>query len=59
RFRAGELVVRFESVAGTNLCATFHPAPFIEKLSGDKFGIVEIVPGQADQDFILLQRLSV
>lgn len=58
KFKAGELVVRYETVAGTNLCAAFHPVPFIRKLSGAGFDIVEVIPQKAEQDFVLMQRTS-
>ena len=36
RFDAGELVVRWEDVAGTNLCAAFHPPAWVrERLAGE------------------------
>ena len=35
RYDAGELVVRWEDVAGTNLCAAFHPPDWVrERLAG-------------------------
>ncbi len=32
RFDRGELVVRFDESAGRNLCAVFHPAPFVRRM---------------------------
>lgn len=59
-YERGELVVRWESVAGTNLCTAFHPERYVrERLAGD-FELLEFVPeGAADgtphQDLIVLR----
>jgi SAM-dependent methyltransferase len=60
RFLAGELVVRWERVAGTNLCAAYHPQSWVaERLAGD-FELVEFVPegarGNPHQDLYLLRK---
>jgi SAM-dependent methyltransferase len=60
RFRAGECVVRWSEVAGSNLCTTFHPASFLHGPLSDGFEIVEIVPrgalGNPEQDLVLLRK---
>lgn len=60
RFRAGEVVVRWEQVAGTNLCTAFHPEQYVRRRLADGFELVELVPrgarGNPDQDLVLLRR---
>lgn len=61
RFRAGELVVRWAEVPGTNLCTTFHPPSWVrERLLPHGFEEVEFVPegaaGNPYQDLFLLKR---
>jgi SAM-dependent methyltransferase len=58
RFEAGELVVRYDSVAGTNLCAAFHPPEYVAKLGQARFSMLERVTRQAEQELILFQRLA-
>jgi len=60
RFRAGELVVRWAEVPGTNLCTTFHPPPWIrEHVLPRGFEEVVFVPegatGNPHQDLFLLR----
>jgi SAM-dependent methyltransferase len=60
-YERGELVVRWESVAGTNLCTAFHPERYVrEKLVGDEFELLEFAPsgavGTPDQDLGVLRR---
>jgi SAM-dependent methyltransferase len=63
RFAAGELVVRWADVPGTNLCTTFHPASWVrERLVPHGFEELEFVPegarGNPYQDLFLLQRAA-
>jgi SAM-dependent methyltransferase len=60
-YERGELVVRWESVAGTNLCTAFHPERYVrEKLAGSELELLELAPdgavGTPDQDLIVLRR---
>jgi len=60
RFRAGELVVRWGEVPGTNLCTTFHPPSWVrERLLPHGFEEVTFVPegaaGNPYQDLFLLR----
>jgi SAM-dependent methyltransferase len=59
-FDAGEVVVRWGEVAGTNLCTTFHPPAAVERLVADRFEIEKFVPegarGNPHQDLYLLRR---
>ena len=61
RFRAGDLVVRWGQVPGTNLCTTFHPPDWVRKrLLPHGFDEVAFVPegaaGNPYQDLFLLRR---
>jgi len=63
RFRAGELVVRWGEVPGTNLCTTFHPPAWVRKrLLPHGFEEVSFVPegasGNPYQDLFLLRRAA-
>ncbi len=55
-FRAGKMIVKYASVAGTNLCAAFHPEAYIRKHWAQYFEVVEILSGKAKQDFVLLRK---
>jgi SAM-dependent methyltransferase len=61
----GESVVQFSGIAGTNLCAAYHPRAFVESRLADGFEVVDAVEahlGGADaetgmvQDRYLLRR---
>jgi SAM-dependent methyltransferase len=61
----GESVVQFSGIAGTNLCAAYHPRAFVESRLADGFEVVEAIEahlGGADaqtgmvQDRYLLRR---
>jgi SAM-dependent methyltransferase len=60
RFLAGELVVRWEQVAGTNLCAAYHPQAWVVERLAPRFELVEFVPegalGNPHQDLYLLWK---
>jgi hypothetical protein len=63
RFSAGELVVRWAEVAGTNLCTTFHPPSWVRsRLVSRGFAEVEFVPegarGNPYQDLYVLRRAA-
>jgi SAM-dependent methyltransferase len=63
RFRAGELVVRWGDVPGSNLCTTFHPLSWVrERLLPHGFEELEYLPegatGNPHQDLFLLQRVG-
>lgn len=59
RFEAGDLVVRWGGVAGTNLCTTFHPRPYLERIA-EGFELLEHIPegaaGNPHQDLSVLRR---
>ena len=60
QFLAGELVVRWEHVAGTNLCAAYHPQEWVQRELARDLELVEFVAegarGNPHQDLYLLRR---
>ena len=60
RFAAGELVVRWGEVAGTNLCTAFHPAEYVRGLVRPGWELEELVAegarGNPHQDLVVLRR---
>jgi SAM-dependent methyltransferase len=60
RYDHGDVVVRWEQVVGTNLCAAYHPRGSLERLA-DGFAFVEHVPegakGNPRQDLTLLRKV--
>jgi SAM-dependent methyltransferase len=58
-FDAGEVVVRWGAVAGTNLCTAFHPRVALERLVEPRFELVSYLPegarGNPPQDLVLLR----
>jgi len=59
-FRRGEVVVRFEEVAGTNLCTAFHPPAYVRDQLGADLELVAEVPegakGNPHQDVFLFRK---
>jgi SAM-dependent methyltransferase len=60
RYDAGQLVVRWEEGAGSNLCSAFHPSSYVKDRLASPFELVEFVPegatGNPHQDLYLLRR---
>ena len=60
RFADGEVVVRWEQVAGTNLCTTFHPPAYVRERLAAGFEAVDFVPegakGNPHQDLFVFRR---
>jgi SAM-dependent methyltransferase len=60
RFLAGEVVVRFEQVAGTNLCTTFHPRSYVTETLAQGLEVVDAAPegavGNPHQDLFVLRK---
>jgi len=48
RFDAGEIVVWFPEIEGTNLCAAYWPEPAVPVMLGDRFQLVSHLDPQAD-----------
>lgn len=56
RFSRGELVVRYQSVAGSNLCAAFHPRQYIEGHLATGWDLLGITESEVGQTFVLLRK---
>lgn len=61
RFRSGRPVVRRQAVAGTNLCAAYHPAAYVRDAFARELELAEHVPegaaaGSPHQDLVVLRR---
>lgn len=56
RFDAGELVVRYESVAGSNLCAAFHPEQYLRTTLARGWEFVDYSRTALGQDFVILKK---
>lgn len=61
RFKAGQVVVVNEEIAGTNSCGTFHPQSYVENTLSQGFRIIEFISrgakGNPHQDLYLFQKL--
>jgi SAM-dependent methyltransferase len=59
-FGRGEVVVRFDQVAGTNLCTTFHPPAYVRERLGAGLELVAEIPegarGNPHQDLFVLRK---
>ncbi len=59
-FLAGNVVVRETDMAGSNICATFHPEEWVRKQLAKGWEVVDFVPkgatGNPHQDIYLLRR---
>jgi len=59
RFRAGQLVVKKEAAAGTNVCGAYHPERYVRDKLTKGFEVLDFVPGGArgaNQDVFLLKK---
>ncbi|HET7568286.1 MAG TPA: class I SAM-dependent methyltransferase [Gaiellaceae bacterium] len=59
-FEAGELVVRWGDLPGTNLCSAYHPERYLRETFAAGFAFVELEPegarGNPTQDLVLLRK---
>jgi SAM-dependent methyltransferase len=59
-FHAGRMVIRYETLAGTNMCSTFHPAAYVQDTLAKGFEVVDYIPegakGNPTQDLFLLRK---
>ena len=59
-YDAGRFVVRWESVAGTNLCTTYQPETYVRETLAENFELLEHVPegaaGNPHQDLVVLRK---
>ena len=62
RFLANELVVRYEEVSGTNMCAAFHPELFVREQLSQGFDVIDFIfrgaYGNGNQDLWLFRKLG-
>ena len=62
QFRAGEMVVKNESVAGSNFCNAFHPESWVRSQLAAGFAVMDFIPkgarGNPWQDIYLLSKTS-
>jgi SAM-dependent methyltransferase len=62
RFEAGELVVRWSDLPGSNLCSAYHPERYLRDTFAEGFEVVELEPegarGNPTQDLTVLRKLS-
>ena len=61
RYLAGDAVVRWASVAGTNLCTTFHPETYVRERLAPRLELLEFVPeggtpGSVRQDLVVFRK---
>jgi SAM-dependent methyltransferase len=61
RYLAGDVVVRRASVAGTNLCTTFHPEPYVRERLAPELELREFAPeggtvGSPRQDLVVFSK---
>jgi SAM-dependent methyltransferase len=61
RYLAGDAVVRWASVAGTNLCTTFHPETYVRERLAPRLELLEFVPeggtvGSLRQDLVVFRK---
>lgn len=57
-YRSGNMVVRHEDVAGTNLCSTFHPREYLSSTLLTGFDIVEHASVAADETGGVMQDMT-
>ena len=55
-FLRGDLVVCGEDVAGTNVCAAFHPEGYVRDTLARHLAVVAFAPAQFPQDAYLLRK---
>ncbi len=59
-FHRGELVISGDEYEGHNICAAFHPEPYVREVFSQGFDVVEAVPqgalGNPRQDAYLLKK---
>lgn len=60
RYQRGEVVVRYDDVEGTNLCAAFHPVSYVHDKLADSFSVRDSLPARmqaGSQDVHVMERL--
>jgi len=61
QYDSGAAVVRWPSVAGSNLCTTFHPASYVEERLAPELDLLEHTPdggtvGSRQQDLVVFRK---
>lgn len=61
QYDAGAAVVRWPSVAGSNLCTTFHPEPYVRERLAPELQLLEHTPdggtvGSRQQDLVVFRK---
>jgi SAM-dependent methyltransferase len=61
RYDSGEPVVRWPTVAGSNLCTTFHPEPYVRTQFAPDLELLELTPdggtvGSRQQDLVVFRK---
>jgi len=55
-FDGGQLVVRHSRMAGSNMCAAFHPQNYVRQVFAKSLRVIEYSPARLGQDVVLLQK---
>ncbi|HJW67014.1 MAG TPA: class I SAM-dependent methyltransferase, partial [Gaiellaceae bacterium] len=60
-YDSGEPVVRWPGVAGSNLCTTFHPEPYVRERLAPELELLEYTPdggtvGSRQQDLVVFRK---
>ena len=59
-FQEGKLLVRYQEMAGTNLCSAFHPEQYVRRVLAEGFEVVDYLPegaqGNPSQQGLYLLR---
>ena len=55
----GDMVVKHEDQAGSNVCLAYHNSAYITKKLAKGFSLAQFIDGEAGQDFYLLQRQAI
>ena len=55
-FDTGQLVVRHSTMAGSNMCAVFHPLNYVHDVFARGLQVVEYSPARLGQDVALLRK---
>lgn len=58
QFERGELIVRHDSVAGTNLCAVFHPLAYVQHRLFNELEIIDIASSARGETHGVLQDVT-
>ena len=54
-YKRGELVVRHSRMAGSNLCAAFHPLAYLQTFTSE-LDLIDHLPAKLGQDVVLFRK---